>query len=150
MTIDYTKPYMPPQGPPPMQPVVPPQKSSGCWKGVVIGCIALILVFVIGIAGVVVFVFSAIKSDYVYTEAMRRAQANPEVRARLGTPIEAGWLVSGNVSIKNVNGEAHLSIPIHGPRGGAMLYLDATKETNNWRYTRLVVEGGGPTIDLLK
>ena len=133
-----------------MQPVVPLQKNSGCWKGVAIGCVALILVGVLGIGGIVYFVFSAIKSNYVYTEAMRRAQANPQVTARLGTPIEAGWLVSGNVSIKNENGEAHLSIPIHGPRGGAMLYLDASQRDNNWRYTRLEVVGGGPTLDLLK
>ena len=140
---------MPQQGPG-MQPVIPPSRSSGCWKGVAIGCGALFLVGVIGMAGLVFFVFSVIKSNYVFTEAMRRAQANPQVTARLGTPIEAGWLISGNVSVKNETGEAHLSIPIHGPRGGAMLYVDAFKKTNNWSYTRLEVEGGGPPIDLLK
>ena len=149
MTIDYTKPYVPHEGPG-MQPVVPPSKNSGCWKGIAFGCGALILVALLGIAGLVFFVFSAIRSNYVYAEAMRRVQASPAVTARLGTPIEAGWLVSGNVSVKNVNGEAHLSIPIHGPRGGAMLYLDAFEKSNNWTYTRLEVEGGGPPIDLLK
>ena len=149
MTIDYTKPYMPQEGPG-MQPIVPPSKGSGCWKGVAIGCVALILVGIAGIAGLLFFVFSAIKSNSVYTEAMRRAQASPQVTARLGSPIEAGWFISGNVSIKNETGEAHLSIPIHGPRGGAMLYVDASRKSNNWSYTRLEVEGGGPPIDLLK
>lgn len=133
-----------------MQPVIPPSRNSGCWKGVAIGCGALFLAGVIGIAGLVFFVFSVIKSNYVFTEAMRRAQANPQVTERLGTPIEAGWLVSGNVNVKNETGEAHLSIPIHGPRGGAMLYVDAFKKSNNWSYTRLDVEGGGSPIDLLK
>lgn len=139
-----------PQEGPGMQPVAPPSRDSGCWKGVAIGCGALFLAGVIGIAGLVYFVFDVIKSNYVYIEAMRRAQANPQITARLGTPIEAGWLISGNVSIKNENGEAHLSIPIHGPRGGATLYLDAFQKNNNWSYTRLEVEGGGPPIDLLK
>ena len=140
---------MPQQGPG-VQPVVPPSKGSGCWKGVAIGCVALIAAGIVGVAGIIVFVFSVIKSTWVYTEAMRRAQANPQVVARLGTPIESGWLISGNVNTKNEGGEAHLSIPIHGPRGGATIYLDAFKKSNDWSFTRLEVEGGGPPIDLLK
>lgn len=150
MTIDYTKPYVPQQPPGTLPPPGPPATDSGCWKGAVIGCVALLLVAVFGIAGILFFVFSAIRNNQVFSEAMRRVRTNPQVTARLGTPIESGWLVNGNLSIKNSKGQAHLSIPIHGPRGGAVLYLDAFKESNHWRYTRLEVEGGGPPIDLLR
>ena len=148
MTTDYTRPYTPPQGPG-MQPA-PQAKTSGCLKGALIGCGLLILITVIFVVGLVVFVFSAIKSNYVYREAVRRAQSNPQVIARLGTPIETGWWVSGNVNIKGQSGQAEISIPIHGPKANATIHADALKENSNWRYTRLVVEGGGPPIDLLK
>jgi hypothetical protein len=149
MTTDYTKPYTP--QPPPMQLPPPPRSGgSGCLKGALIGCGVLFLIFVVFVAGLFVFVFNAIKSSYVYSEAVRRAQSNPQVIARLGTPIETGWWVSGNVNIKGQSGQAQISIPIHGPKASATIHADATQENSNWKFTRLVVEGGGPPIDLLQ
>jgi Cytochrome oxidase complex assembly protein 1 len=149
MTTDYTKPYEPPQ-PPRMQSPPPPKSGggSGCLKGALIGCGVLILLGAAGVAGLVVFVFGAIKSTHVYTEAVRRAQSNPQVIARLGTPIEPGWWVSGNVNIHNDSGTAQISIPIHGPKVSATIHADAIEENSSWKFTRLVVEGGGPPIDL--
>jgi hypothetical protein len=149
MTTDYTKPYTQPPQPPIQSP--PPRASggSGCLKGALIGCGVLILLGVAGFGALFFFVFSAIKSSYVYTEAVRRAQSNPQVIARLGTPIESGWWVSGNVNIKGQSGNAEISIPIHGPKANATIHADATQENSNWKFTRLVVEGGGPPIDLL-
>lgn len=148
MTTDYTKPYMPPQ--PPRMQSPPPSASggSGCLKGALIGCGVLLLLGVAGVAALVFFVFGAIKSSYVYSEAVRRAQSNPQVMARLGTPMETGWWVSGNVNIHNDSGHAQITIPIHGPKARATIHADAVEESNNWKFTRLVVEGGGPPIDL--
>ena len=151
MTTDYTKPYPPPQPPPRMQ-SPPPAKSgsSGCLKGALIGCGVLFLLGAAGVAALFLFVFGAIKSSHVYTEAVRRAQSNPQVIARPGTPIETGWWVSGNVNIHNESGNAEITIPIHGSKASATIHAGATEENNNWKFTRLVVEGGGPPIDLLQ
>jgi hypothetical protein len=146
MTTDYTKPYAPPQSPRMQSP--PKSGGSGCLKGALIGCGVLILLGAAGAAALVFFVFGAIKSSSVYTEAVRRAQSNPQVIARLGTPIEPGWWVSGNVNIHNDSGTAQITIPIHGPKTSATIHADAIEENNSWKFTRLVVEGGGPPIDL--
>lgn len=146
MTTDYTKPYTPSQ--PPRMQSPPPSGSSGCLKGALIGCGVLFLLGVAGVAALFFFVFGAIKSSHVYTEAVHRAQANPQVIARLGTPIEPGWWVSGNVNIKNDSGQAQITIPIHGPKASATIHADAIEENSSWKFTRLVVEGGGPPIDL--
>ena len=147
MTIDYTKPYMTPQGPG-TQP--PPQRTSGCLKGAVIGCGILLLAGAVFFAGVTVFVFKAIKNNSVYREAVRRAQSNPQVIAVLGAPIETGWWVTGSVNIHNESGHAEIKIPLNGSKANGTLYADAVREDRNWRYTRLVVKGPGPPIDLLK
>jgi Cytochrome oxidase complex assembly protein 1 len=133
-----------------MQPPPPPRSGgSGCLKGALIGCGILLLISVVFVAGVFFFVFSAIKSSYVYSEAVRRAQSNPQVIGRLGTPIETGWWVSGTMNIKGQSGHAEISIPIHGSKANGTIHADANEENSNWKFTRLVVEGGGPPIDLL-
>ena len=150
MTTDYTKPYTPPQSPRMQSPPPPPASGgSGCLKGALIGCGILLLIGVAGVTALFVFIFSAIKSSYVYSEAVRRAQSNPQVIARLGTPIETGWWVTGTMNVHGQSGNAEISIPIHGPKANATIHADATEENSNWTFTRLVVEGGGPPIDLL-
>ena len=147
MTVDYTKPYQP-QGTGTLPP--PTARHYGCLKGALIGCGIVILIGAIGIAGLLVFVFTAIKSSSVYREAMRRAQANPQVIARLGTPIENGWWVTGTVHINGRSGTASISFPIHGPKAGGTIHADATEENGNWTYEKLVMEGAGPPINLMQ
>ena len=154
MTVDYTRPPMPPPPPPPAgTPGVPPPQGktnwSGCLKGCAIGCGILVIIAAVGIAGLVLFVFKAIKSSDVYTGALHRAQNDPRVIAALGTPIEDEWWVFGNVNINNDHGTANITIPIHGPKGKARIECEADRDNNSWRYTRLVVKGAGDPIDLL-
>lgn len=90
------------------------------------------------------------KSSDVYREALHRAQNHPEVQAAIGTPIEAGWWMSGQINIQNETGNANISIPISGPKGKGTIHAVATKEGGHWRYSRLDVEvEGKQTINLL-
>jgi hypothetical protein len=150
MTIDYTQPT-PPRTPPPPIPGQPAQpQKSGCWKWGLIGCGLVTLIIVIIVVAAITFAFSVIKSTYVYKDAVRRAESNPEVRAALGTPIESGLLVSGNVHSSNDTGTAELNIPISGPKDKGTLRLTATMRDKKWRYDRLEVKPDhGPSIDLL-
>lgn len=71
--------------------------------------VVLIVVFVLGI---VLIVFGAMKSSDAYKTAVTRAQANPQLIAALGAPIEEGMFVSGKTHVDGSSGEADLTIPI--------------------------------------
>ena len=120
-------------------------------KWVVLGCSGLLLLVVFGIAACFSLVVGAVKKSGAYQEAMERARATPAVVEALGSPIEAGYFVSGSVSVEGGSGEAKLSIPLSGPKGKGTLYAEATKRANRWGFTLLELEVAGRSerIDLL-
>lgn len=140
----------------------PPQPAPGApqgswlsrhWgKALAIGCFGLILAFVALFGLIMAVAFGAMKSSDVYKQAVARAKANPVVVAKLGTPIEEGYFVSGNIDASTGRGEAKLTIPISGPKGKATIYADATKRGGAWEFSvlELVFEDGGQKIDLLE
>lgn len=130
----------------------PPSWWGRNWKWVLpVGCLTPVLLCGGFIAAILAIVFGALKSSDAYTEALARAQKDRRVQAALGEPIEAGFFVSGNISLNNDRGHADLRIPISGPNGNATIYVVANKAAGKWTYTRLdVVPDGGERIDLLK
>jgi TonB family protein len=127
----------------------PPQQPKGCWgrnwKWIVpVGCLGLILVVVALGVGIFFFAMSVIKSSEVYQEALRRAKSNPEVIEQLGQPIQDGWWVKGNVSVRGASGYAAFEIPISGPKKKATVWVVAMKDGGDWKYDTLdvAVEGG--------
>lgn len=115
------------------------------WKGLVVGVIVLILLSLLAtVMAVVGLVMWSIRQSDVYRMAMQRVRQNPAVVEKLGTPIEPGWLISGSMNIEGDSGTANFTIPIHGPRQAARVYLDARKRMGEWTFNSLVVktEGG--------
>ena len=49
---------------------------------------------------IVTIVFGMMKSTDAYKEALAKARANPYVQEALGSPIEDGLLVMGNINVK--------------------------------------------------
>jgi TonB family protein len=100
----------------------------------------MILLLLAGVAAIVFFVFSTIKSSDVYRNAVEQAKANPTVVQELGEPIEEGWYVKGSVEESGA-GWASLEIPISGPKRSATIYAEALRERRGaeWQYTRLEV-----------
>ena len=102
-------------------------------------------------AALIVFaVFGMMKSSEPYKLALSKAQANAVVQQRLGTPIEPGLFVTGNINVSGSSGAADFSIPISGPQGKAAIYVDARRSQGQWTFSSLVVgfkEGG--RVDLL-
>lgn len=153
-----TTPYAPPPPPPPPPPTQPPyttapapapQKSSGCLKWSLIGCSVLIVLILAFCAVVAFVVVGAMKRSHVYKDAVTRAQNDPRVVAALGSPVEAGWWVKGNVHIDTNGGNADLTFPLTGPKGKATENVDATYDGSKWNYERLTVTpDGGTPIDL--
>lgn len=135
--------------PPP--PAAPPAQKSGCMKWGLIGCGSLLVLGAIFCVVIVVVVFGAMKKSDVYQEALKRAQNDSAVQAALGTPIEAGLMVSGSVNIDGGGGHATLDFPISGPRGKGTVHAVATKSGGEkWDYSELTVTpANGAKINLL-
>jgi hypothetical protein len=115
------------------------------------GCLTALAGVAAPIALVVSLLFGLLKSTTPYKEALARAQRDPVVIGRLGTPIQGGFLVSGNVSLSGGSGEAQLAIPLQGSRGSGTLYVEARRKAGTWTYSTLTVrpDGAGEPINLL-
>jgi hypothetical protein len=92
------------------------------------------------IALFVSIVFGFMKSSDAYVGALARAKAAPAVIAALGTPLKEGWYVTGNIRVSGPTGLAVLAIPVSGPKGGATIYVEATKHLGEWQFDHLIVQ----------
>jgi hypothetical protein len=147
---------MPPPLPAGAMPAPPPSRTPGWWQRHWRWAVPLLCVFCLGVfAGIMALfmsmLFGAMRSSDVYTTAMQRMRDNPQVVAALGTPIEPGWYLTGNMRTGGASGEANLQIPISGPKSEGDLYIAAEKTAGQWTYSTLVVtvDGRSAPIDLL-
>jgi len=110
------------------------------------------LLFAAFVGGIVMLVFGSMKQADVYKEALARAQSDPAVAQKLGSPIEPGMFVSGNINVNGPSGEAKLAIPIHGTKAKGTIYVEATKSAGKWNYAlmQVAVDGEDTRIDLLQ
>ena len=99
----------------------------------------------------VMLVFGMIKGSEVYQTAVQEAKSDSAVTAALGTPIEEGFLVTGNIEVSPSSGYADLAIPISGPRGTATIYAVAEKYGDEWYFSTLevAIADGSEWVDLL-
>ena len=105
---------------------------------------------VAGIAGIgVVGAFSMIKGSPVYQEALQTVQNDSRAQEMLGTPITAGWMISGEISESGPTGTADFSIPVSGPKGSGRVDVVAKKAGGEWTITLLQVVMDGTFERLL-
>ncbi|MGB5746447.1 MAG: cytochrome c oxidase assembly factor Coa1 family protein [Desulfobacterales bacterium] len=145
------------QKPPPLPRSLSPKMPTTWWQRnwkwfVPVGCLGLLAIFTGFVVLIVTIVFGMMKSSDVYKEALAAARAEPAVEMALGTPIEEGLFVMGNINISGSSGQADLAIPISGPYDKATIYAAAEKSADRWTFTTLVVEvkTSGERIDLMK
>lgn len=104
----------------------------------VLGAVLLgLMLLALFIAAVVMIASTAMRSSDVWREAMARAQSNPALIERLGTPIEPGFFTSGSINVNGPSGSADLAIPIQGPKGEASINVVAEKRGGVWEYETL-------------
>ena len=94
-------------------------------------------------------IMGSLKQSGAYTSGLEMATSDPRVQEALGEPIEAGWIVSGSVSVNGGSGEAELSVPLQGSKGAGTLYLEADKSAGDWDFDVAKVDVNGSKIDLL-
>ncbi len=108
----------------------------------VIGLIAVCLViFLVGIA-------SLLRSSGAYKLGIDTAMANSTVQDVLGTPLQAGFFVTGSLSESGASGTAEFSVPLSGSHQSGTLNMNATKEEDTWRLDSLVLDVGGQTYQI--
>ncbi|MHC4218901.1 MAG: cytochrome c oxidase assembly factor Coa1 family protein [Planctomycetota bacterium] len=135
-----------------MQQQPPRNWWSRNWKWFLPVCIGTPVLVCGGFVALLVSaVFGLIKGSEVYEQAMYTARTDTAVIAAMGTPIEDGYLVTGNIEFDASSGSADLAIPISGPNGTGTIYADADKYQGEWYFNSLgvVVEETDEWIDLL-
>ena len=107
-----------------------------------LGCLFLMSIF--GVAT------TALKSSDAYAAALKTAQHDPRVTAELGSPLTAGWSVSGSVNVSGAQGKANLTIPISGSRRSGKIHAVAEKAAGVWLFSTLnvTIDGVPGAIDL--
>ena len=121
------------------------------WKWFVpTGCLGILVLFVGFICLIAFVVFGAMKSSDVYKTALATAKADLRVTGALGSPIEAGYFITGSTHASGSSGDADLTVPISGPNGKGTIYFVASKFAGKWTFSKLVVVVGktGEEIDL--
>ncbi len=138
-----------------MDPSVPPENAlpprPGWWKrNWKIGCLGILVAVPLLFFSIIAIVFGALKSSDAYKTALATAQADPRVVSALGSPMEAGWLISGSTHVAGTAGDASLTVPISGPNGKGTLYFVASKFAGKWTFSKMMVrvEKTGEEIDL--
>ena len=116
-----------------------------------LGCLTVLFLIGMFVVLVMTIVTASVHSSDVYKEAMARAAADENVRAQIGNPIKADWLIAGELKVSKHTGSADLSIPISGSRGRGTIRAVASKSGGVWRFSSLqvIVTGHSSTIDLL-
>ena len=131
------------QSPPPL----PGQRSRKSttwwqrnWKWFVPVCCGSIVLFAGFIIAILAFVFGMMKSSDAYKDALAIAKENQYVQEAIGSPIEAGLLVMGNINVNGSSGHADLAIPVSGPQGSGTLYVVASKSAGRWTMLQLIMD----------
>jgi len=122
------------------------------WKWFVpTGCLSILVLFGLFIAGILFGVTSIMKDSDAYKGAMAEAQNNKLVIEKLGNKIESDGMVSGSINVSNNTGNCDIQIPIKGSKGTGTLFVVATKR-GKWKYNELSVyiEKTEEEIDLLQ
>ena len=121
------------------------------WKlAVTLGVVVSLLLLSGFVAAVCSLTFGIMKKSGAYQQAVATARADSHVIETLGTPIEEGYFVMGQIELTNDGGYANLSIPIFGPNGSATIYAEAAKSGGQWSFHTLevMVEDTGEWIHL--
>jgi len=122
------------------------------WKWFVpTGCVSILLIFVLFIAGIFFGVTSMMKDSDAYKETITKVQHNKLVIEKLGSPIEDDGMTSGSINFTNDIGNCDLQIPIKGPKGKGTVFVVAEKR-GIWKYSEMTVliNATKEEIDLLK
>jgi len=115
----------------------PPQLAPRKRKPVVLIVSLVAVAAVLFVVFLVSFIFTALKSTEPYKHAVYVAKHDSRAVAKLGSPIQPGFFLSGSMNTSGPSGHADLAIPIHGSAHSGTVYVVAEKSAGEWSYQRL-------------
>jgi Cytochrome oxidase complex assembly protein 1 len=140
-----------PQHFPPLPPTRPKNWFDRNWKWMVPLVVVLFFTLIGGFVAAILFGVSHMMRDSIpYQVAVDRATKNTTVQAELGAPIKVGWFTSGNINLNGPSGSASLAIPLSGPKGSGVVFVEAKRRAGIWRYETLeFAPSNGDRVPLL-
>jgi len=114
------------------------QRNWG-WVIPVGGCLTVILLLVTGVGAAIFGLSKIFKESAPYAYAIDRASNDPDVIKLLGDDIASDGIMKGNISLKNDNGKANITIPIKGTKGVGTVTIIGKKTDGTWTYKTLFV-----------
>ncbi len=115
-------------------------KKNWKWAVPLGGCFTLIIVAVIAIGSIFYGVANAIEDSQPYEFALEKINSDEDLVNALGAPIEKDGVVNGSWNYSNGKKSAKMTIPISGPKGSGTLFVEATREDEDWTYHVIRVE----------
>jgi len=118
---------------------------------IVLGIVAVLgLVVALFVGGILWFTFRTIGSSQAADAARTYLRNNQKLKADIGEVKEYGSFVTGNVNVRNQNGDATLSLKVYGERKTVNATVDLMYRDNRaWRVTGAQYVSAGRTIDLM-
>lgn len=112
------------------------------WKWVVPvgGCFTLILLVIALFGSIFYGVTTLLENSQPYEYALEKINKDEEIVSILGSPIEQDGMMQGSLNWHNGDGKADMKIPVSGPKGNGILYIDASSVDDNWTYHEIRVD----------
>jgi len=125
--------------------------STGKIVAIVLGIVAvLVLVVALFVGGILWFTFRTIGNSQAADAARTYLRSNQKLKADIGEVKEFGSFVTGNINVRNQDGDATLSLKVYGERKTVNATVDLTYRNNRaWRVTGARYVSDGRTIDLM-
>lgn len=125
-------------------PLFSAQNAPGSNVGPILAAIFLCLA---GLAAAGIFAAVAayrhwVTSIPVYAQAVSIAEASPQVRELVGSPVREGWFVLGTRRDAGQGGFAQMTIPISGPRGKGKVFVVGNRARDQWTLERIAFSTG--------
>lgn len=119
-------------------------------RRILIGGLLVSAIGLVFVGGVLCLVEYSFHHHTVTQQAINRVQSDPRTMQALGEPLRVGWVIKGNIHMKDANGYADLRIPISGPKGAGMIVLYAKETLGTWSFTTLRIDlADANEIDLM-
>jgi len=119
-------------------------RGGKIWTGA-----AILGTFFLFLCSLTFTVESMFRNTEIYRTTLGQAGSSPCVATKVGTPFEPGWLITGNFEESGSKGNAHLEIPIHGPKGKGELVVSGEKQNGTWKVTELLLIQNSQEFPLL-
>ncbi len=130
------------------QPPVVGKKRTNWLLWLLLGAMVVVGLPILACAGIAWVGYGAVKAPV--NAAVAALNADPQITAKLGTPITAGSSLDiSNYNNDNGNGSAELSFNVSGPNGSASVEGSMALTAGTWRPEQLLVRcDDGTTFQL--